>query len=61
MQDLYKINVSEELHDIADAVAEECGVSKKLAYEAVKNTLIYNVVIEEIKRQAAFLLGIEND
>ncbi len=56
MQTLYKIKVSEELSDIAAEIAEELEISKTLALTLVKNTLIYNVVREEIKGQAAFLL-----
>lgn len=61
MQALYKIKASEELADIAAEVAEELGISKTLALTLVKNTLLYNVVRNEIKGQAAFLLDRDYD
>lgn len=61
MEALYKIKASEELADIAAEVAEELGISKTLALTLVKNTLLYNVVRNEIKGQAAFLLGRDYD
>lgn len=61
MNALYKVRASEALADIAAEAAEELGISKSLALTLVKNALLYNVVREEIKGQAAFLLNRDFD
>lgn len=59
MKDLWKLTANEALSPVIDEVAEEHGVSKKLARDLVMNALVYCVVIEEIKGQVNFLLEYE--
>lgn len=56
MRELYKLTATEAISYVADEVAEENHISKKLARELVKNALVYSVVIEEIQGQVKFLL-----
>ena len=59
MRELFDYTANQVIDSIAQEVQEELGISKALAKKAVINALIYNCVIEEVKGQAAFLLGID--
>lgn len=59
MRELYKLTPSEALSGVIEEVAEDNGISKKMAKDLVLNSLIYCVVIEEIKGQVRFLLEVD--
>lgn len=59
MRELYDLTAKEALKPVIDEVAEELNVDKKTARVLVLNSLVYCVVIEEIKGQVRFLLGVD--
>lgn len=59
MKELFDFTAKQVTDSIAQELQEELGISKALAKKAVINALIYNCVIEEVKSQAAFLLGMD--
>lgn len=61
MRELYNISWEKASKDAIETIMEQTGVSRALAEKALKNTLLYNCVIDEILGQAMFLLGIDND
>lgn len=61
MRELYNLSWKEASEDAIETIMEQTGVSRALAEKVLKNTLLYNCVIDEILGQAMFLLGIDND
>ena len=59
MRELLDYTAKQVSDSNAHAVQKEPGISNALAKKAVINALVYNCVIEEVKDQAAFLLGID--
>lgn len=55
--ELYELTANEAIKNMVDELAEDEGISKKLAKKLVINALIYNCVQEEIIGQAKWLLG----
>lgn len=57
MRELYKVTATEAIDSVVEEVMEEHPtLSKKDAKNLVLNSLLYYVVIEEIKGQVNFLL-----
>lgn len=57
MQDLYELTMAQATESVIEEIMEACNVNKKMAMVILKNTLLYNCVIEEIVSQAEFLTG----
>ena len=55
--DIYVLTFEEATSDLVKEIAEENGITRTDAKNALLNALIYNCVREEIKGQVAFLLG----
>lgn len=55
--DLYALTFEAATSDLVKEIAEENGITRTDAKNALLNALIYNCVREEIKGQVAFLLG----
>ena len=57
--DIYALTFEAATSDLVKEIAEENGITRTDAKNALLNALIYNCVREEIKGQVAFLLGNE--
>ena len=56
MTDLYKLTYTEAAEPAIEEIMARCSLSKAAATDLFKNTLLYNVVVEQIANQAEFLM-----
>lgn len=58
---LYDLTAAQALKPSVDAVAKRLNISKKDAKTIVLNSLVYNLVVNEIENHCAWMAGITDD